>query len=116
MLFAHLVLLNKINVPDQENVYQDKNITDLECPEPFVYFHNIQSFTFKYKPLTFWNTGGFGIGGPKDGTSSRAVTDTWLKIILIAIIKQISCLSHLIILMIYLFLQAIKLLVNSSDI
>lgn len=26
--------------------------------------------------LTFWNTGGLGRGGPKEGTSSRAVTDT----------------------------------------
>lgn len=25
---------------------------------------------------TFWNTGGLGKGGPKEGTSSRAVTDT----------------------------------------
>lgn len=25
---------------------------------------------------TFWNTGGLGRGGPKEGTSSRAVTDT----------------------------------------
>lgn len=46
------------------------NILDMH-----IYFFYSLEHAFLSAP-TFWNTGGLGRGGPKEGTSSRAVTDT----------------------------------------
>lgn len=43
--------------------------------EMHIYFFYSSEYASLSAP-TFWNTGGLGRGGPKEGTSSRAVTDT----------------------------------------